>query len=213
MGNAFGGEYSATFNLPGSESEKAIGVLQEKSPEAAGDSASIVVQAKDGNLSDPEVQAQIQEIVTGSTELPGVAAIVVPADILADPSALPANVQALPADQGGAMQISEDGSIAMITLQYTESAIEIDPEDITPLFDLVDGANLDSLRVEVGGQVAYGRVPELGSSEIYGIIVAMVILLVMFGSVIAMGLINQSRLSPVWVSQPSSCRFSPICSP
>lgn len=185
----FGGDYAATFGLPGSESEKAVGILKEKFPEAAGDSATIVIRAEDGDITDPAVQGQIQQIVTDATSLPGVMAIVTPVDVLADPSTLPQNVQALPADQGGAMQLSEDGSMVMITLQYGVSAVEIDPEDITPLFDLVDNANSDVVRVEVGGQVAsMGEFPELGSNEIYGIIIAMIILLGMFGSVIAMGL-------------------------
>ena len=197
----FGGQYSATFGLPGSESEKAIAILQEKFPEASGDSATIVIQAQDGNITDPAVQEQIQQVVTDATSLPGVLAVVTPLDVLADPTSLPPSVQALPADQGGAMQLSQDGTMVMITLQYGVSAIEVAPEDITPLFDLVDGASSDLVRVEVGGQVAsMGEFPELGSNEIYGIIVAMIILLAMFGSVIAMGLPIISALAGVGVS-------------
>lgn len=197
----FGGEYAATFGLPGSESEKAIGILQEKFPEVAGDSATILVQAHSGDITDPAVQEQVQQLVVDAASLPGVAAVTTPLDIVADPASLPSNVQLLPTDQGGDFQLSDDGSIAMIILQYGVSAIEIDPEDITPLFDLVDNANSDVIRVEVGGQVAsMGEFPELGSNEIYGIIVAMVILLAMFGSVIAMGLPIVTAISGVGVS-------------
>lgn len=197
----FGGDYAATFGLPGSESEKAVAILKEKFPEAAGDSATIVVQANSGDITDPAVQEQIQQIVTDASDLPGVLAVVTPLDIVADPTALPPSVQPLPADQGGALQLSEDGTMALITLQYGVSAIEIEPEEITPLFDLVDGANSDVIRVEVGGQVAsMGEFPELGSNEIYGIIVAMIILLGMFGSVIAMGLPIVTALVGVGVS-------------
>lgn len=201
LSNTFGGDYADTFSLPGSESEKAIAVLVEKFPEASGDSAVIVVQAKDGTLSEPEIQSQVQQIVTNATALPGVVAVITPADVIADHASLPENVQALPADQGGALQMSEDGSIAQITVQYAMSADQVDPKDITPLFDMVDGSNSDSLRVEVGGLVAsMGEFPELGSSEIYGIIAAMIIMLVMFGSVIAMGLPIITAIAGVAIS-------------
>lgn len=201
LANAYGGEYTASFSLPGSESEKAIGILMEKFPDAAGDSANIVIQAKDGDITSPASQEQIQQIVSSAAGLDGVGVVITPLDVLADPTALPANVQALPTNQGGSMQLSEDGSMALITLQYGVSAIEVAPEDVASLFELVDGANSDVLRVEVGGQIAaMGEFPELGSNEIFGIIAAMVILLVMFGSVIAMGLPIITALVGVGVS-------------
>src|SRR5690606_6499782 len=87
------------------------------------------------------------------------------------------------------LQISQDGTVAYIVLQYAEGAMAIDPADVEDVFTLVDGSNSDLLQVEAGGQIiALGETPELGSSEIYGIILAMIIMLIMFGSVIAMGL-------------------------
>ena len=189
LANSFGADYAATFELPGSETQKAVSVLQEKFPSAAGDSATIVIQAKSGTVTDADIQAQMQQLVSDAAALPEVVGIVMPADIVTDASALPESVMALPSDQGGASYISEDGTIAYLSVQYATSAIEVDPASITSLFDLVDGANSDTLTVEVGGQVAsMGEFPELGSSEIYGVIAAMIIMLVMFGSVIAMGL-------------------------
>ncbi|MCO5216959.1 MAG: MMPL family transporter [Thermomicrobiales bacterium] len=181
LSNTFGGEYAASFSLPGSESEKAVAILMEKFPEAAGDSATIVVQAKDGLISDPVVQEQLAQIVTESSALPGVVGVITP--------------------EMNPLQISEDGTIAYLMVQYGGSAMELTPEDVAPLFELVDGANSDTLRVEVGGQVAsMGEIPELGNNEIYGIIAAMVIMLLMFGSVIAMGLPIITAIAGVGIS-------------
>ncbi|MCO5226719.1 MAG: MMPL family transporter [Thermomicrobiales bacterium] len=181
LSNTFGGEYAASFSLPGSESEKAVAILMEKFPEAAGDSATIVVQAKDGLISDPAVQEQLTQIVTESSALPGVVGVITP--------------------EMNPLQISEDGTIAYLMVQYGGSAMELTPEDVAPLFELVDGANSDTLRVEVGGQVAsMGEIPELGNNEIYGIIAAMVIMLLMFGSVIAMGLPIITAIAGVGIS-------------
>ena len=169
LANSFSGSYDSTFSMPGSESQQAIGILQEKFPEAAGDSATIVFRAKEGTIADPAVQAEINQLVASASELPSVAAVITP--------------------EMNPLQISQDGTVAYIVLQYAEGAMAIDPADVEDVFTLVDGSNSDLLQVEAGGQIiALGETPELGSSEIYGIILAMIIMLIMFGSVIAMGL-------------------------
>lgn len=169
LANTLGAKFESAFTLPGSESQTAIQLLEEKFPEAAGDSAMIIFQVRDGKISDPAAQEQIQATLAKAADLPHVAGIITP--------------------EMNPTQISTDGTIAYAVLQYSDQAMELPIEEIAPLFDLVDGANSDLLRVEVSGQVvAAGEVPELGGSEVLGIIIAMVIMLVMFGSVVAMGL-------------------------
>ncbi|HWV23221.1 MAG TPA: MMPL family transporter [Thermomicrobiales bacterium] len=164
----FRGEYASEFTIPNSETQNAIDLLAREFPAAAGDSATIVFQS-DTDITDASIQQQIDDVVAKAAELPGVVSTIGP-------------------DQNP-MQISPDGHIAYAQVTYGQAASEIPKEDIDELFALVDSSATDTLRVEVGGQVAQmGEFPELGNSEIIGIIVAMVILLVMFGSVIAMGL-------------------------
>ncbi len=169
LANTLGAKFDSAFTLPGSESQTAIQLLQEKFPEAAGDSAMIIFQVKDGQISDPAAQEQIQAILAQASGLPHVGNIITP--------------------EMNPTQVSADGTIAYAVLQYNAQAMDLQPEDIAPLFNLVDSANSDLLRVEVSGQiVSIGEVPELAGSEIIGIIFAMVIMLLMFGSVVAMGL-------------------------
>lgn len=169
LSTAFGGSYTSVFSIPNSETQDAIELLDERFPAASGDTANIVFHANDAPISDPAVQDEISAVVAQAKELPGVISVTGPAD---NPA-----------------QVSPDGQTAFATLQYGVSAMEITPEDVTPLFDLVDASSSDTLQVETGGQiVTAGETPELGSSEIIGIAIAMIVMLAMFGSVIAMGL-------------------------
>lgn len=169
LSNAFGESYTSVFTLPGSETQNAVELLQERFPEASGDSASIVFRSTDVPITDEAVQEEIAGIVAQARELPGVVFVTGPAD----------NPQ----------QISPNGEIAYASVQYGMSAMDVEPADVEALFDLVDSSATATLQVEAGGQiVTAGEAPEIGSSEIFGIIIAMVILFAMFGSVVAMGL-------------------------
>jgi putative drug exporter of the RND superfamily len=163
-----GGEYVNTFELPGSDSQEAVDLLQARFPAASGDSASIVFQDEAG-VTDPAVQARIEGVLSEAATLPEVVAVTSPYQ---DPA-----------------QVSADGTIAYATVQYDKSASDVDKAAVDQLFDLVDASGGNGLRVEAGGQVVTAQeiVPP-GTSEFIGIAVAMVIMLLMFGSVIAMGL-------------------------
>lgn len=179
--SVFGGSYTAVFSIPDSETQAAIELLEERFPTAAGDSATLVFHARDAAITDPAIQQEIAAILDQAGQLPGVIAVM-------GPSENPA-------------QIAPDGTIGYATLQYAVAATEVEQGDVDALFDLVDAASTDQLQVEVGGQiVTAGEIPELGSSEIVGIAFAMVIMLVMFGSVIAMGLPIVTALIGVGVS-------------
>ena len=169
LSTAFGGSYTSVFSIPGSETQTAVEVLEEQFPAASGDSATIVFHARDGAISDPAVQQQIDSVLAKAAQLPEVVAVVSPSD---NPA-----------------QISPDGDIAYATVQYAVPAMEVDPADVEALFDLIDASATDQLQVEAGGQIVVaGEAPEPASSEILGVGVAMVIMLVMFGSVVAMAI-------------------------
>jgi RND superfamily putative drug exporter len=162
------GEFVDTFTIPGVESQKAIDLLTERFPSQAGDSAQIVVHA-DAGVDDATVRTRIDAVLAEAAELRGVIAVVSPFD---NPSA-----------------ISADRTYAYATVQYEKAASEIPLADIEKLTELVDRSGGDGLQVEAGGQIVSMTEQEPpGSSELIGIAMAMVILLVMFGSVIAMGL-------------------------
>lgn len=166
----FRGQFADSFSLPGAESQRAYDLLAERFPGASGSSAQIVFQTQDGaSFDDPAVQQQMQSLFDEISGLPHVASIVSPLD--------------------AANQISQDGTIAYATVNYDKLSNELKIDDANTFIDLTDAANSDQLRVVAGGEVTSLAEFEFGnSSELIGILAAAIILLIAFGSVVAMGL-------------------------
>ncbi|MCW6008818.1 MMPL family transporter [Micromonospora sp. CPCC 205371] len=162
---AFGGDFAADYSAPGSDSKAAQELLQEKFPAQSGEVVDVVVRA-DGPVEAArgDVRALLDELAT----VPHVASV-------DDPFAAP----------GG---VSPDGRtlVAHVRLDVTN------PNDM-PVADserLLEIANADrpGLDVALGGQaVQLAEQGEIGSEGI-GLLAAAVILLLMFGSVVAAGL-------------------------
>ncbi|CAN5397903.1 MMPL family transporter [soil metagenome] len=168
LAGSMGGSFVDSFKIPGAESQKAIDLLGERFPSAAGDSATMVFQAPEG-VTAPETQAHINEILAEVATLPEVLSVASPFDTTSN--------------------ISADGTIAYATIQYDKSANEVDEKNVEQLLDLTDESATDTLKVEVGGQiVSAGEQEEQGTAELIGIAAAVVILFVAFGSLVAMGL-------------------------
>lgn len=167
-GVAAGGDFTDNFSLPGTESQRATDLLEERFPSQAGDSATMVFQAPAG-INDPTVRQQIDGVLAEAATLPEVSGVVSPYD---NPAA-----------------ISADGTIAYATIQYAKLTPDMNVEDLQLLVDLVERSSTDGLLVEAGGQVVQQvEQPEFGGTEFIGVGAAMIILLIAFGSVVAMGL-------------------------
>lgn len=97
-------------------------------------------------------------------------------------------IDALPHVQGTASEVSPDGTVALVRVQYP--AIEhLDAADLDRLKEALADLRADSLTLEAGGDLffAFEEAP-VGLGEVAGIGVAMVVLLIAFGSFVAMGL-------------------------
>ncbi|HET8929688.1 MAG TPA: MMPL family transporter, partial [Acidimicrobiales bacterium] len=168
---AVGTQFSNSFGGGGSESARAQTLLQERFPSHSGATVNVVFHA-DTPLSAPANGAKIDSLTGELSKLPGVAAVAPP-----DPS------------QGLRGQTSADGHTAFATVTFDADIGNLENAQVAKVVDTARAADSADLQVEVGGQpVALVEQPEMGSSEIIGILAAIVILLVAFGSVIAMGL-------------------------
>jgi RND superfamily putative drug exporter len=167
IGNALGGGFVDDFNLPDAESQRAYDLLAERFPSASGTTANIVFRTTDGGLTEraDEISATLGEI----GELEHVVAVTNP---LETPGA-----------------VAADGTIGFAQVSYDQPAIDLGIEPYGELDAVVVAARADGLDVEIGGEYAsWGAQPEPGSSELIGLLAAMIILLIAFGSVVAMGL-------------------------
>ncbi len=163
------GRFADDFTLPGAESQNARDLLEQRFPQQAGDPATVAMRSEAG-FNDPAVRARVEELLAQFRALPEVVAVVSPYE--PDSSA-----------------ISDDGTIAYATLQYAGRGVEVADASIEALLDAVDNASTPGLRVEVGGAVVQaGEMVPPGRSEAIGLAAGALILLIAFGSVVAMGL-------------------------
>ena len=162
LSNVAGGEFNADFTSPGSESQEAFDLLEARFPEQSGDTLDVVYRAEAG-VDDPAVQARIARLV---------------ADLAAFEHVSGADER----------RTSPDGTIAVVPVRLDVPGFEVAVHDVQRMMRLVEEANEPGLQVEVGGEaVMNAEVGEFGSEGL-GLLAAAFILLVAFGSVLAMGL-------------------------
>jgi RND superfamily putative drug exporter len=169
VAGAAGSAFSTDFTFPDSESAEVIEQLEAVSPEDAGFPGQIVFRAEQG-VDDPEVRAAMENIFAEVGAMEGV------------------NVTS-PYDNP--TQINRDGTIAFAQVNITDrdQTEFLDfAEAVQELDDpITEGAGaIEGLTIEYGGDI-FGEF-ELPASELYGLIAAMIILILAFGSVLAMGL-------------------------
>jgi RND superfamily putative drug exporter len=165
---ALGGGYSNDFRIPGVESQKALDVLSARFPEAAGSTAQVVVHTEDRDLRDGAEQQAVADLVARVGTLPDVVSVTDPAEV---------------------GLVSAEGDTALVRVQYTGDTQELGEETYLALEDAVQTTRDAGLQVELGGELPqYVEQPETGTAELLGVVGAIVILLLAFGSIIAMGL-------------------------
>jgi putative drug exporter of the RND superfamily len=167
VSSAFGGELRNDLSLPGSESQAASDLLETGGfVGAAGERGQIVFAASPG-VSDPDVQRTMEDFFAAvRSDVGGV-------EVMS------------PYDGGG--QIAPDGSVAFADVEVGDVPLDTAQDRAAEVAALRDSTSFpQSVQVELGGELFY---EESGfSSEGIGLIAAVVILLVAFGSVLAMGL-------------------------
>jgi RND superfamily putative drug exporter len=166
---ALGGQTNDTFNIPGTPSQKAIDLLGERFPEASagGATARVVFAAPDGKtLGDPAYRSAIEKAVAELKSAPQVASV-------RDPFTTGA--------------VNQAGTVGFVQATYQVQAEELTEEARTALTTAVEHARTGGLTVEVGGD-ALQPAPEQGVGEVLGVLVAAIVLVITFGSLIAAGL-------------------------
>src|SRR5262245_41219154 len=164
---AFKGTTSSNFTMPGTESQRAIDALQREFPEASGATGTIVVSTQDGSqLTTPANQTTLAALVREASGLPGVIGAVDPFQVGA---------------------VSADKRYALIQVQFAERADKVTDEQRAAYEASGASAATAGLRVEHGGEVMNAE-PKVGGTEGIGVVIALVVLVVTFGSLVAAGM-------------------------
>ncbi|MCC7087825.1 MAG: MMPL family transporter [Chloroflexi bacterium] len=153
-----------TLTLPGAESQVAVDELKSSFPERSGDYADVVFSAP-GGIEAPDTRAAIETLVDGAAGIPGVVAVSSPF-----------------APTGGL--ISEDRTVAIARVQYSQGADDVPAADAKALETLAEEARSESLAVELGGPVPAAQEREgPNESTVLAIIAALIILYILFRAV------------------------------
>ena len=165
---AVGSDYHNDFSLPGTQSQRALDTLRAHAPAQAGDRVQVVVQDPAG-VRTPTTRARVEAMLNDLRGLPHVA-----------------NVRGPYAD---ATAISRDGTIAYATVTLDGQAQDVPTADIRRIIDTAKAGEGTRLRVELGGDAVRGAAEsEGGAAEGAGLLAALVILVLLFGSLLAASL-------------------------
>jgi putative drug exporter of the RND superfamily len=167
---AIGKRDANNFSLPNTDSQRAVNLLKSSLPGQAGDADQIVFRARTGTLEQASVRAAVVSALRRIATLPHVASVVSPYAM-------------------GVQAISKDGTIGFATVTFDLRANELTKSAIDRVVGTAKAARSSALQVELGGQ-AIKQVQQagLGFVTVVGIAAAIIVLLISFGSFVAMGL-------------------------
>ena len=171
ISGSVGADFSEEFSLPDSDSKEALDLLEEKFPAQSGETAQIVFEA-DSGVEAAAVKRKMERVFSEVEEEPHVSEV------------------ASPYEGGGAAAVSDDGKIAYATVQFNVAGPDLDTEEAERVMKTAQAAAGDGLQIELGGSPIeeVRSEEEEGFSEAIGLLAAIMVLLITFGSVVAMGL-------------------------
>jgi RND superfamily putative drug exporter len=159
---AHGGEHRTDYAVPGSGSARAHELLAERFPDRAGDTIPLLFVAPD-SVAAPEAAATIAAVRAEVASVDGV-------------------VEVLPS------ATSADGTIHLSAVQLDTTADKVSDHTVEAIMAIAEDADDGTVTVEAGGHIVQSLEGEEAGSEQIGMIAALVILLVAFGSILAAGL-------------------------
>ncbi|MEN3359186.1 MAG: putative drug exporter of the superfamily [Mycobacteriales bacterium] len=163
---AVGARYHNDFSLPGTQSQQALEELRRQAPAQAGATIQVVFRATDGLAAE---RGRVEPMLDRLRTLPRVV-----------------DVRSPYRTQGA---IAADGSIGYATVTLDGQSQDVPAADVRRIIDTARAAAGDGLQVELGGDPVRGAEGSGGgASEGAGLLAALVILVLMFGSLLAASL-------------------------
>jgi RND superfamily putative drug exporter len=167
-----GRQYATDFSLPGTETQHVVNLLDHQFKSQSGDVDTIVFRTAKGTVDAPDIKAAITPLLARVATAPHVVSVISPYQGAA-----------------GAVEVSKDRRTAFATVNYDKRANLLADKTGQPVLNAVNAVHVPGLQVAAGGQVieqAEGF--NIGPATSVGVVAAMVILLLTFGSLIAAGM-------------------------
>jgi putative drug exporter of the RND superfamily len=172
LAQSAGTSYSNNFTIPKSDAQRAADELQRSFPAQAGDRDTIVFEVAHGSVRDAAVRARMQRVFAAVARMPHVAAVSSPY-----------------APGAGAQAISRSATIAFATVLFDRKVNNLPTSAAKRVVSAADAARQGGLQVELGGPaIEQTQRQGFGLSTAVGLLAAIVVLLITFGSLVAMGL-------------------------
>jgi len=168
LGGAFKGAFENKFDLPGSDSQQAFDLLKRTGfSDRSGFTGQIVINARQG-VNDRAVRSAVEDIANRVRQKVANVTVVTPYG------------------PEGRRQISRDGHIAYAEVNLADRTNAGFSHAAKQIRHEVKATHVDGTQLELGGNLfAEAR---FGGAEGIGVLAAIIILLVAFGSLLAMGL-------------------------
>jgi len=172
LAQSAGTSYSNNFTLPNSDAQRASDLLEKSFPAQAGDRDTIVYKVSSGSVTDAAVRARMGAVFSKVERLPHVSAVISPY-----------------ATGSAGKAISASGRIAFATVVFNEKANLLPKSAAERVVAVARAAEKPGLQIELGGQAIEATEQEgFGVATGVGLMAAVVVLLLTFGSLVAMGL-------------------------
>lgn len=171
LAGSVGRHYATDFTLPGAQSQQASELLTQEFKARSGDVDTIVLHVSRGKIDSPRVRTAVKTLLAGLRTLPHIVAV------------------RGPYSGRGSVQISSNRMTAFATMDYDKRA-NLLPADVgKSVLDRVNAVHVPGLTVAAGGQVIEAAEGfSIGPATTVGVIAALVILLMTFGSLTAAGM-------------------------
>ena len=162
------------FSIPGTESQAGLEQLSRTFPQVSGTNAQFVVVAADGTkITDDDYRTRIEDTISTIEKLDGVLAVTDPYDASITGS------------------ISDDDSAAIVRMQFDGQATDVPESTRTDLQSTVDALEPElpaGSQVALGGDLFAVSLPGVTVTELVGLLIALVVLIVTFRSFVVAGL-------------------------
>jgi putative drug exporter of the RND superfamily len=170
VSHQLGGNTSDNLSLPGTGSQQATDALSRSFPDQANGSSPIVLHVSQGKLTDAKYADAVNQAAADVAKAPDVASVV------------------NPLTSQGASALSKDQATGYLSVTLSVSAGALSDDDAQTIINAAaKPAQAAGIEVQTGGQLGQKvSKPSTESSELIGIIAAMLILTFVFGTVVAM---------------------------
>jgi RND superfamily putative drug exporter len=189
---AFGGagKINQTFTVPGSQSQQALDRMKQEFPAASGTSAQIVFTVPAGQrVTDPAAERAISSVLAAAAKAPEVAAVISP-------------------QQSGAISPQRTAAIAQV--EYTVTGSDLKTSSLNALESAVAAAPHAGVTAEVGGAAFNNSPVNPGAEDLIGVLIAVVVLAITFGSLLAAGMPLLTALFGVVIAVAGVLAFTSV---